>query len=212
MSKPATLLVLSLAWAVQAPVSGDAFVTISDGHFIVAGRPHYFAGANFWQGMNLAVDGPSGDRSRLTEELDQLQRLGVTNLRVMAASEGPNTEPYRMIPSLMIAPGAYDEEVLDGLDYLLAQIAARRMRAVIKTWPARVQRQDNLRLSETEAETETDASPADSKRDTQAPASVLRASRPMLRFNPNRQRRQENLPDTFSACRVRRRCGFCLPP
>ena len=131
VSKPAILLALALTWAVQASVAGDAFVTISDGRFILAGRPHYFAGANFWQGMNLAVDGPSGDPSRLAEELDQLQRLGVTDLRIMAASEGPNTEPYRMVPALMIAPGVYDDDVLDGLDYLLAQIATRRMHAVM---------------------------------------------------------------------------------
>jgi mannan endo-1,4-beta-mannosidase len=98
---------------------------------MLAGRPYYFVGANFWQGMNLGVDGPSGDRTRLVEELDRLQQLGVTNLRVMASSEGPNTEPYRMTPALMISPGVYDESVLDGLDYLLAQMGERGMRAVM---------------------------------------------------------------------------------
>jgi mannan endo-1,4-beta-mannosidase len=96
-----------------------------------AGRPHYFVGANFWQGMNLGVDGPSGNRARLVEELDHLQQLGVTNLRVMASSEGPDTEPHRMTPALMISPGVYNESVLDGLDYLLAQMGERGMRAVM---------------------------------------------------------------------------------
>jgi mannan endo-1,4-beta-mannosidase len=114
----------------SAPTGGE-FVTVSDDKFMLAGRPYYFVGVNFWQGMNLGVDGPSGDRARLVEELDRLQQLGVTNLRVMASSEGPDTEPYRMTPALMLSPGVYNESVLDGLDFLLAQIGERKMRAVM---------------------------------------------------------------------------------
>jgi mannan endo-1,4-beta-mannosidase len=106
-------------------------VSVSGGKFVLAGRPYYFVGVNFWQGMNLGVDGPSGDRARLVEELDRLQQLGVTNLRVMASSEGPDTEPYRMVPALMISPGVYNEGVLDGLDYLVAQMGQRGMQAVM---------------------------------------------------------------------------------
>src|SRR5919108_953246 len=98
------------------------FVTVSDGKFMLNSYPHYFVGTNFWQGMNLGVDGPGGDRELLLAELDRLQRLRVTNLRVMAASEGPNTEPYRMVPALMTSPGVYDEHVLDGLDFFLAEM------------------------------------------------------------------------------------------
>lgn len=95
------------------------------------GRPYYFVGTNFWQGMNLGVDGPRGNRELLAQELDRLQGIGVTNLRVMAASEGPNTEPYRMTPALMTSPGEYDERVLDGLDFFLAEIGKREMKAVM---------------------------------------------------------------------------------
>jgi mannan endo-1,4-beta-mannosidase len=115
----------------SSPAAASDFVTVSDGKFMLAGQPYYFVGTNFWQGMNLGVDGSSGDRTRLLEELDQLQQLGVTNLRVMASSEGPDTEPYRMTPALMISPGEYNESVLDGLDYLLAEIGKRNMRAVM---------------------------------------------------------------------------------
>ncbi len=115
----------------SGPAASSAYVAVKDGRFMLAGRPHYFAGANFWQGMNLAVDGPSGDRPRLLRELDRLRGLGIANLRVMASSEGPNTEPYRTVPALMTSPGEYDGSVLDGLDFLLAEMGKRGMRAVM---------------------------------------------------------------------------------
>jgi mannan endo-1,4-beta-mannosidase len=118
--------------AASAAASGaGGFVKASGGKFLLDGRPYYFVGANFWQGMNLGVDGPSGDRARLVRELDRLRDLGVTNLRVMASSEGPNTEPYRTVPALMTSPGEYDGSVLDGLDFLLAEMGKRGLRAVM---------------------------------------------------------------------------------
>ena len=115
----------------EAEAKAAKFVSVKDGRFVLAGKPHYFAGANFWQGMNLGVDGPAGDRARLRRELDRLRELGVTNLRVMASSEGPNSEPYRTVPALMVAPGEYDGSVLDGLDYLIAEMGQRGMKAVM---------------------------------------------------------------------------------
>ncbi|HMA53407.1 MAG TPA: mannanase, partial [Acidobacteriota bacterium] len=114
-----------------AATAAASFVTAKEGRFTLAGKPYYFVGANFWQGMNLAVDGPSGDRARLLRELDRMRDLGLTNLRVMASSEGPNTEPFRTVPALMTAPGEYDGSVLDGLDFLLAEMGKRGMRAVM---------------------------------------------------------------------------------
>jgi mannan endo-1,4-beta-mannosidase len=112
-------------------VSAASFVKVENGRFTLGGKPYYFVGTNFWQGMNLGVDGPAGDRPRLMRELDRLRELGITNLRVMASSEGPNTEPYRIVPALMTAPGEYDGSVLDGLDFLLAEMGQRGMRAVM---------------------------------------------------------------------------------
>ena len=95
------------------------------------GHAYYFVGANFWQGMELGVQGAKGDRKLLDEELDHLQNLGVTNLRIMASSEGPNTEPHRVIPALMPSPGLYDQKVLDGLDFLLSEMGKRSIKAVM---------------------------------------------------------------------------------
>lgn len=118
-------------WSHGTPPSGDGFITVNGTHFEVDGSPYYFVGVNFWYGLNLASAGPGGDRARLERELDQLQGLGVTNLRLMAGSEGPNSEPWRMVPALQTSPGVYDADVLDGLDYLLSEMRERGLRAVM---------------------------------------------------------------------------------
>ncbi len=117
--------------ASSQPQGQGKFVGVSNGKFMLEGKPYYFMGTNFWQGMNLGVDDSTGNRRLLEQNLDGLQALGVTNLRVMAASEGPNTEPYRMVPALMDEPGKYNLSVLDGLDYLLAEMGKRDMKAVM---------------------------------------------------------------------------------
>src|SRR3954453_3265255 len=97
----------------------DRFVTVRGTELRLAGRSYHFAGANYWQAMNLASRGPGGDRQQLLRELDDLRAHGITNLRLMAASEGPDTEPLRIVPALLEAPGVHDADLLDGLDFAL---------------------------------------------------------------------------------------------
>ncbi|MFW5951025.1 MAG: glycoside hydrolase 5 family protein [Gemmatimonadota bacterium] len=115
----------------QAAPEGDRFVRVRDGHFEIDGRPYYFLGVNLWFGMNLGAEHASGDRDRLVRELDHLASLGVDNLRVMAATEGPVDQPWRVHPAVQNEPGDYDERILRGLDFLLAEMAKRDMRAVL---------------------------------------------------------------------------------
>ena len=124
----AVLLALAVAPAAAQP---DAFVRVEGARFLRDGSPYYFAGANLWFGMNLGSPEASGDRERLVRELDRLHALGVTNLRVMAASEGPEGEPWRVHPAVQNAPGEYDESLLRGLDFLLAEMGERDMTAVL---------------------------------------------------------------------------------
>lgn len=120
-------LILTIIGCSQQP----AFVKVEDTHFEIGTEKYYFLGTNFWYGLNLGSKGAGGDRERLKRELDRLQAMGINNLRVMAGSEGPDTEPYRMVPSLQTQPGVYNEEVLDGLDFLLSEMKARNMYAVM---------------------------------------------------------------------------------
>ncbi|MGB4773146.1 MAG: cellulase family glycosylhydrolase [Chitinophagaceae bacterium] len=107
------------------------FVKVSQGRFLRNGKPYTFMGTNFWYGINLGSTGEGGDRERLVRELDRLEEIGVKNLRVMAGSEGPDDQPYRMLPSLQTAPGKYNEDLLKGLDFLLTEMAKRDMVAVM---------------------------------------------------------------------------------
>ncbi len=126
------ILHLAILVLMTASLSAQsAFVRVIDQHFEVDGKPYYFLGSNYWYGMHLAADVVGGDANRLIRELDQLQKLGINNLRVMVASEGPEDQPYRIQPSLQNQPGQYDERLLKGLDRLLAEMKARDMRAVL---------------------------------------------------------------------------------
>ena len=107
------------------------FVKVEGTHFKIGSKDYYYLGTNFWYGLNLGSKGAGGDRERLKRELDRLQAMGVTNLRIMGGSEGPDSEPFRIVPSLQTAPGVYNQEVLDGLDYLLDEMRKRDMRAVV---------------------------------------------------------------------------------
>ena len=109
----------------------EGFVTVRGTEFRLAGRSYHFVGANYWQAMNLASRGPGGDRQQLLRELDDLQAHGITNLRIMAASEGPDAEPLRIAPALLVAPGVYNADLLDGLDFALKALADRDMKAIL---------------------------------------------------------------------------------
>ena len=125
------LLVAVLTPAAFAQPASDAFVRVSDGHFVRNGQPYYYVGANLWYGMNLGSEGPAGDRARLVRELDRLAALGVTNLRVTAMTEGPEGAPFRVHPAVQNAPGQFDEPLLEGLDFLLAEMGTRNMTGVL---------------------------------------------------------------------------------
>jgi len=103
------------------------FVKTSGMNLTRNGKKYTFMGANFWYGMNLGMSDPA----RLRRELDRLKKIGVKNLRILAATEGPDSEPWRIVPSLQPYPGVFNENLLQGLDLLLVEMAKRDMTAVV---------------------------------------------------------------------------------
>ena len=132
----ATFFSWTASAATPAPnkvVSGSeqsGFVTVKGRHFLLDGKPYYYAGANLWYGMYLGSPGKTGNRARLTRELDQLAAQGIMNLRVLAISE-TSTLKRAVTPAVIQGPEQIDETLWQGLDFLLAEMAKRDMKAVL---------------------------------------------------------------------------------
>lgn len=121
-----------LAASVQLMASSNEFVKVdSNGQFTLCDKPYRFIGTNLWYGPILASEGPGGDRQRLMTELDSLQAMGVDNLRVLAGGDGNRTITSHIEPNLQLKPGVYDQNLLQGLDFFLAELERRQMKAVI---------------------------------------------------------------------------------
>jgi mannan endo-1,4-beta-mannosidase len=117
--------------AAQAAVPAKSeFVTVKNTHFARKGKSYYIAGANFWYGGYLGAASGVGERARLIKELDNMKALGINNVRVLAVSE--KTEMKSAVrPATTNGPGQYDEALLVGLDFLVAELARRDMTIVI---------------------------------------------------------------------------------
>jgi mannan endo-1,4-beta-mannosidase len=108
----------------------DDFIRVVGPRFVHNGRPYYYAGTNLWYGCYLGSPGETGDRARLLRELDSLNGHGLENLRVLAASEDSYVRGS-MKPAIQVSAGTVDEDLLVGLDFLLAEMAKRHMHAVL---------------------------------------------------------------------------------
>ena len=132
-----TLFICSCADS-KKELDTTSFVKVKDGKFVKNGKPYFYLGANYWCGMNLGSPGEGGNRERLKRELDQMQQLGISNLRILALTEGPDGSPYRILPAVVDTPGVIKEELLVGLDFFLDEMDKRNLTAVVvlnNFWP-----------------------------------------------------------------------------
>ena len=106
------------------------FVRVQGTTFTLAGTPYRYAGANLWYGAWLGADAQSSGQARLPRELNRLAALGIRNLRVLGSAE---LSPLKnsITPAFRDKGAAYDERLLRGLDWLLAEMAERDMTAVL---------------------------------------------------------------------------------
>lgn len=109
----------------------NQFVAINLHQFTLKNKPLYYIGANYWYGGTLG--NTTAGKARLKTELDFLQKNGITNLRVMVGTEGSGqiSGVQRVKPALQTRQGEFDLTQLDGLDYLLAEMGKRNMKAVL---------------------------------------------------------------------------------
>ncbi len=119
--------------AIAQNTINNNFIKAKGTQFFIADKDYNYIGTNLWYGMHLG----STDKKRLKRELNQLQDLGITNLRIMALAEGPDSEPYRIIPANNQEKNVR-EDITRGLDFLLDEMKKRDMHAVVclsNFWP-----------------------------------------------------------------------------
>lgn len=105
------------------------FVTVAGTRFLNRGKTYRFAGTNLWYGPYLGSAGVLGHRDRLKRELDTLAKLGITNLRVLASGE--DSPLNNSLKPAIHGPKGYNEELLAGLDFTLAEMGKRGLKAVL---------------------------------------------------------------------------------
>lgn len=121
------VVLLSGLFACQKEVRSFDFVQVRDGKFYRGADEYKFIGANFWYGAILGSEGQGGDRERLARELDLMQELGISNVRVLVGAEGTDTIASHVVPILQPEPGVYNDTLLRGMDYLIAELEKRNM-------------------------------------------------------------------------------------
>ena len=108
-----------------------SFVTTDGTKFIKDGKPYHYIGTNLWYASVLASTGEGGNRERFCKELDILKEIGVNNLRILSGPDAGSDLANPAKPYLQTAPGVLNDTILQGLDFVLAELEKRDMTTVI---------------------------------------------------------------------------------
>lgn len=128
----ASAMLLALLSSCSQPAADrNSYVTVQDGHFCRNGKEYRYVGANFWYGAILGSTGRGGNRERLVKELDDMKALGIDNVRVLVGGDGREGIPSHISPKLQLEPGVYNDTILEGLDFMMAELEKRDMLAVL---------------------------------------------------------------------------------
>lgn len=131
MKRLALYLAIATALAGCGKQAPSPFVTVENGKFMLEGKEYRYLGTNFWYGAILGSEGRGGNRERLAQELDDMQAIGIDNVRVLIGGDGREGIPSHISPKLQLEPGVYNDTILDGLDYMMAELEKRDMRAIL---------------------------------------------------------------------------------
>ena len=95
--------------------------------FVKDGKPFFVSGFNYWAGPTLAREGNAAGWEQVKRDLDGLQAAGFNMIRVMGATEGPDTEPLRIVPTIQPALGQYDPAGIAGVVRFADELKRRGM-------------------------------------------------------------------------------------
>src|SRR3954470_15314730 len=93
--------------------------------FYKDGKPFYVSGFNYWPATTLSREGNAAGWDQVRRDLDALQAIGINMIRTMGATEGPDSEPLRIVPTLQPAMGVYDGPGIAGLVKLADELQRR---------------------------------------------------------------------------------------
>jgi len=123
------IVILVFLFTVSSFAQTKDYITVKEIQFYKNGKTYSFVGTNYWYGSLLASK-KYGDRKRLLRELDLMQKYGIDNLRILVGADGGKYD-YTVRPALQYEQGKYNEELLEGLDFLLYEMSKRKMYAVL---------------------------------------------------------------------------------
>ncbi|XP_072970382.1 mannan endo-1,4-beta-mannosidase 5-like [Typha angustifolia] len=116
-------LVLLLAMACAEAVLGDdPFVKAQGIRFVLKGQPFLFNGFNSYWMIQFAAD--AADRTKVSEVFREAVANGLTVCRTWAFNDGG----YR---ALQVSPGVYDEQVFQGLDFMISEAQKNGVRLIL---------------------------------------------------------------------------------
>ena len=131
------LLIIAGLGFVTELLAQTSFVKTKMGKFYIDAKQYNYVGANYWYGG--LVGNTAAGKIRVIKELNFLAKNRVNNLRILAGGEGEGTiiNMKRVSPALQPKAGVFNTNTLEGLDFLLAEMGKRKMKAVIylsNTW------------------------------------------------------------------------------
>ena len=106
-------------------------ITQEGTRLIKNGKPYHYIGTNMWYASILGSEGEGGNRERLCKELDHLKSIGITNIRMVTGPDAGSALANPAKPYLQTAPGELNDTILQGLDFVIAELEKREMDAVI---------------------------------------------------------------------------------
>ncbi|MBW8735471.1 MAG: mannanase, partial [Asticcacaulis sp.] len=113
-----------------APLAPGEFVGREGMRLVSGGRPYRYAGTNMWYAAYLGASAPYGNRDRLRRELDRVAELGIQSVRILGSSENSPLK-NSVTPTFRDQSRNYSRTLLEGLDFALAEMGKRNIKAVI---------------------------------------------------------------------------------
>lgn len=110
----------------------DSFVRVNGRQFELSGKEFVFAGWNQWEMMEAAMEAPSPParhlplpgREHIVRIMNEAVRTGLKVVRVWAHTITKGLE-------VQIAPGVWNEEALEGLDFFVSEARKRQLRIIL---------------------------------------------------------------------------------